>query len=162
MKRVLALAAVCMLLVAACASDDDGGQQGPAEEPPAAATELDAGTPTDDERPLPVLPGDGGSTGADGPDLPVVSPDLALEIDRAIADLATSLGADGVISVTVAHELTWPDGSLGCPQPGMMYTQALVDGYRIELTDGESLYQYHGAKGEPPFRCRSGPDSVSP
>ena len=37
------------------------------------------------------------------------------------------------IKVLSAEAVTWPDGSLGCPQPGMMYTQALVPGFRIVL-----------------------------
>ena len=28
-----------------------------------------------------------------------------------------------------AQSVVWNDGSLGCPEPGMMYTQALVNGY---------------------------------
>ena len=27
-----------------------------------------------------------------------------------------------------AESVVWNDGSLGCPEPGMMYTQALVNG----------------------------------
>ena len=41
-----------------------------------------------------------------------------------------------------AEHVTWPDGALGCPEPGRMYTQALVAGFRIvaHTTDGELLY----------------------
>jgi hypothetical protein len=35
----------------------------------------------------------------------------------------------------------------------MMYTQALVDGYRIVLRVGGDEVTYHGANGKPPFRC---------
>jgi hypothetical protein len=53
----------------------------------------------------------------------------------------------------VAHdEVIWRDGSLGCPQPGMMYTQALVDGFRIVLRVKGQEVSYHGP-GKPPFRC---------
>jgi hypothetical protein len=43
-------------------------------------------------------------------------------------------------TVVRAEAVIWNDGSLGCPQPGMMYTQALVDGYWVELqAEGKEL-----------------------
>ena len=32
-----------------------------------------------------------------------------------------------------AQSVVWNDGSLGCPEPGMMYTQALVNGYWVVI-----------------------------
>jgi hypothetical protein len=32
-----------------------------------------------------------------------------------------------------AEPVVWNDGSLGCPEPGMMYTQALVSGYWVVI-----------------------------
>ena len=43
--------------------------------------------------------------------------------------------------------MTWSDGSLGCPQEGMAYTQALVDGELLLLRVGTGLFQYHGGEG---------------
>jgi hypothetical protein len=81
--------------------------------------------------------------------------DLTSPVDVAKSDLALRLGtAEGIVVVT-AEDVVWPDGSLGCPQPGMSYTQALVDGYRIELSDGTSLYPYHGAVDRDPFLCEN-------
>ncbi len=37
----------------------------------------------------------------------------------------------------------WNDGSLGCPEPGMMYTQAIVPGYRLTFSDGSRSYEVH-------------------
>lgn len=37
----------------------------------------------------------------------------------------------------------WSDSSLGCPQDGQVYTQALIDGYRIVVGDGETSYLFH-------------------
>ena len=75
-------------------------------------------------------------------------------IDQAVADLAQRLGiAPSQITVLVAERLTWPDGSLGCPQKGMLYTQALVDGFRILLVAHGVEYAYHGADGGEPFYC---------
>jgi hypothetical protein len=72
----------------------------------------------------------------------------------AIADLSRDTGVDpDAIQVVVNERVTWRDGSLGCPEPGMMYTQALVEGYRIVLrAEGEEV-AYHGSTGKPPFRC---------
>lgn len=72
----------------------------------------------------------------------------------AIADLAdhADVSADA-IDVLTNERVTWRDGSLGCPEPGMMYTQALVEGYRIVLqVDGQD-FAYHGADGGAPSRC---------
>ena len=56
-------------------------------------------------------------------------------------------------AVVVAESVSWRDGSLGCPQPGMMYTQALVPGYRIRLKLGDKEYLYHSSRVGPPMRC---------
>lgn len=73
---------------------------------------------------------------------------------RAIADLANETSVDPSEIDVVAHDqVTWRDGSLGCPEPGMMYTQALVDGYRIVLLVNGQRVSYHGQGGTPPVRC---------
>lgn len=67
-----------------------------------------------------------------------VPPDV---LDAIVADAArqTGIGEDE-IEVLRAESITWNDGSLGCPEPGMMYTQALVDGYRVVVdADGREL-----------------------
>ncbi|HSM17345.1 MAG TPA: hypothetical protein VK845_10190 [Gemmatimonadales bacterium] len=46
------------------------------------------------------------------------------------------------MTVLRAEAVTWQDGSLGCPEPGMAYTQALVDGYWVELMAGEETLDY--------------------
>lgn len=42
-----------------------------------------------------------------------------------------------------AEQVTWPDASLGCPEPGTMYTQALVPGFRVVAKTTEGELQYH-------------------
>jgi hypothetical protein len=42
--------------------------------------------------------------------------------------------------------VTWSDGSLGCPKPGMLYTQALVPGYRVKLKVGSEVWDYHASE----------------
>lgn len=79
---------------------------------------------------------------------------MATSTETSVADLASRLGVDSeVIEVVSVEEVTWRNGSLGCPQPGMFYTQALVDGLRIVLAVAGRGYHYHqGGQGEP-FLC---------
>ena len=60
------------------------------------------------------------------------------------------------IEVLRAEEVTWPDGSLGCPQPGQSYPPAMVDGYRVILQHGGRIYLYHAGGAGPIFLCPSG------
>jgi hypothetical protein len=41
-----------------------------------------------------------------------------------------------------AEEVMWPDGALGCPQPGMIYTQATITGYHIVMRHNGREYDY--------------------
>lgn len=81
-------------------------------------------------------------------------PELAEAAETARADLAEDLGvaADDVTIVAV-ERVTWPNGALGCEEEGMSYTQALVEGYRVELQHAGDTYHYHGAEGRPPSHC---------
>lgn len=73
----------------------------------------------------------------------------------AVTDLATTLGVDeSLVEAVSQEEVTWRDGSLGCAEPGRMYTQALVDGHRIVLRVSGTDYEYHAGGGRAPFRCR--------
>lgn len=73
---------------------------------------------------------------------------------QAMQDLAQRLNIDiARIDLVEMEEVVWPDGSLGCPQPGMSYTQALVDGMRIRLSVDGQIYNYHSGGGRPPFLC---------
>jgi len=72
-----------------------------------------------------------------------VPPDLLAKI---IADLEGRLGLGGpAIMVTRAEAVVWNDGSLGCPKPGDLYTQALVNGYWVVLQAGSDSYDYRAA-----------------
>lgn len=76
------------------------------------------------------------------------------DVQAAVADLAERLGVEeSAVSVAGYATVTWSDGSLGCPEPGRMYTQALVPGSQLVLAaDGQS-YSYHNARGEPFSYC---------
>ncbi|MGW1344317.1 hypothetical protein ACWCOV_24985 [Kribbella sp. NPDC002412] len=75
-------------------------------------------------------------------------------VEQAKADLVKRLGVEpGQVTVVSSEEVTWQDGSLGCPEPGMRYTQALVNGSRIILEAGGTQYHYHSGGTRPPFFC---------
>jgi hypothetical protein len=51
------------------------------------------------------------------------------------------------LHVASAQTVTWPDGALGCPQPGRLYTQALVPGWRVVIAaPGAAALLYHGSE----------------
>ncbi len=55
--------------------------------------------------------------------------------------------------VTSAEPMTWNDGSLGCPKPGQVYTQALVDGFQVVVeVDGEQ-FDYRSSGGDSVRLC---------
>ncbi|MCS7039086.1 MAG: hypothetical protein NZP34_05745, partial [Caldilineales bacterium] len=58
----------------------------------------------------------------------------------AAADLGLSPEA---ITVESVEELDWPDASLGCPQPGMLYAQVITPGYRVIVSAGGRTYAVH-------------------
>ena len=75
-----------------------------------------------------------------------VNTDLQSMVQAALAEASRETGcAVGTLEVISAETVVWPDGSLGCPQPGMMYTQALVRGYRIRIDAGGEVFDYHAS-----------------
>jgi hypothetical protein len=69
-------------------------------------------------------------------------------IAKARASLAQQVGAQAADSARVltAEQVMWPNGAMGCPQPGRMYTQALVPGYRVVFDAGGQEYAYHASR----------------
>ena len=134
---------------------DPGSQQAsrspePVSEPILRPVPAPAPEPTKPSRPgLPAPP-----PPRSAPDDPA---DSALEgIEEALADLASRLGVDdSAIEVLDARDVTWRDGSVGCPEPGLAYTQAEVPGSLIVLRSGASSYRYHAADGGPWFFCEN-------
>lgn len=65
-------------------------------------------------------------------------------LDNAKLDLSRRMGiAIASVKVESVQAVEWPDASLGCPQPGMMYAQVITPGYRILLKAGDEAYEYH-------------------
>mgnify|MGYP006921665931 CR=1 FL=1 len=61
---------------------------------------------------------------------------------QAITDDLASRGVEGDPVLVSSEAVTWPDSALGCPSPGVMYTQALVDGLRVVVEAGGRRWDY--------------------
>jgi hypothetical protein len=90
-------------------------------------------------------------------------------IDSILKDLAGKTGAQ-ISNMTIVQSpaVVWNDGSLGCPQPGGIYTQALVNGYWIILEIAGKKFDYRATEagyfilcenGIPPIPVQGTPDS---
>lgn len=77
-------------------------------------------------------------------------------IAKAVADLADRLGVAQTDIIVVSFEsVTWPNGAMGCPQPGMQYTQVMTDGAKSVLEYGGITYSYHSGGVRDPFLCET-------
>lgn len=96
-------------------------------------------------------------TGADQGAIPAggtAAPTQERVLEQAREDLAARLPVEkGRIELVEMRRVTWPDGSLGCPRPGMAYTQMLQDGWLIRLKVGDRIYEYHSGSDSSPFLC---------
>lgn len=76
---------------------------------------------------------------------PVAVSAIPKSVRRAVvADAARRFNvAENAVVLTRAEQLTWSDGSLGCPDPGVTYTQNLVAGYLIVAKTAGGELSYH-------------------
>jgi len=82
---------------------------------------------------------------------------LEAAVAAARADAAKRSGmAPEAIPVELAQAVTWRDGSLGCPQPDMVYTMALVPGWRVILRAGAGRLDYHLSRRGTLVLCPAG------
>lgn len=141
-RRLATGVAVVVILLGACG----GGEQptDPAEGTTGPTPTVEAPTPEPTGTPAPE-PEDPGT-------------DRPPEVTAAITDLAEHLDiAAEDVAVVSYEDVTWPDGALGCPEPGMSYTQALVPGTRLVLEAGV-VGVLHPAGREPDLvRCDRAP-----
>ena len=90
------------------------------------------------------------------PNLPTGITESTLEsmVGAALDDAARRTKLDrSRLEVISKEHVTWTDGSLGCPQPDVMYTQALVPGYRIRIRAGAEVLDYHSGRRGRPVLC---------
>lgn len=89
---------------------------------------------------------------------PAASLPRKLSVQEQIAlgrvDLARRLGLEAeAVTLSGATPVNWRSGALGCPEPGMSYTEALVPGTWIIFKVGETVHRYHAALNSEPFYC---------
>lgn len=91
--------------------------------------------------------------------------DPAALVAEVRADALRLAGPGGrVAEVQPPKAVVWNDGALGCPQPGLAYTQAQVPGWLIvvHLGDGRRL-AYHASRSGAWLRCtRPQPEPAAP
>jgi len=120
------LVTILAILTAACAAGSGG--------PPDQSGSTDASRPTRGAPDLETVPP------SDAPGIGEVPADLLADL---VADAAERMATEpDLVEVVQAEAVTWNDGSLGCPEPGMFYTQALVDGYHVILRAGTDDLDY--------------------
>jgi hypothetical protein len=132
MKKITALFAVPLL--AACAAGT--GAPSPSER---AVSSTEPAIPTEAAAP----------TADDGAN---ALPTGMLEDVLAVAEEETGVDRSE-IEVILAEAVTWSDGSIGCPEDGMMYTQALVPGYRVLLDVAGEELAFHAPESGEFFPC---------
>jgi hypothetical protein len=72
--------------------------------------------------------------------------------DAIVADLVER-GVAGTPELVSAHAVTWKSGALGCPSPGVSYTQALIDGLRVLVSVDGTTYDYRFGTSDTPLLC---------
>ncbi len=129
------------LLLAGCASA--GPQAGTSTSTPGATA-----TPSPTATPIPTPTATATPSAAATPSPTEESAMVPAELlEQLTADVATRSGVDAAaVRVVSAQARTFPDGSLGCPQPGQQYTQALVDGYQVVLEAQGRSYDYRASQ----------------
>lgn len=139
MRVIIALAALGMLVSACGNGSTDQSTSLPLP---------DATTVPTTVAPVPTFPPTTPASTAPG------DPAEAEIVEAALADLAERLEVDPEeISLVSFEWVTWNDGSIGCPEPGVVYTQALVEGSLTILEHDGLEYDYHAGAGGNPFLC---------
>jgi len=82
---------------------------------------------------------------------------LEAAVQVALADASRRTGSPApALQLLSATAVTWRDGSLGCPQPGTAYAQALVPGYRVRIRAAGQDFDYHAAQRGAVVHCPDG------
>ncbi|MEE4300578.1 MAG: hypothetical protein V2J24_14155 [Pseudomonadales bacterium] len=76
-------------------------------------------------------------------------------LERLRADLEVRTGG-APAELVRAEAVHWPDGSLGCPVPGRVYTQARIRGYQVVFEVAGRRYDYRITEGGYFVLCEGG------
>jgi hypothetical protein len=65
-------------------------------------------------------------------------------VDAALRDAAAHLGVSPTnLKVDQVEPRQWGDSSLGCPKPGLMYSQIVTPGFVITVSGAGKQLEYH-------------------
>jgi hypothetical protein len=91
-----------------------------------------------------------------------VPSELSGLITLAVVDAASRFAVEAQeVAVVSVEEVVWPNGAVGCPRPGMSYSQVAIDGLRIVVEVSGVEYAYHSGGRVDPFLCEHGVTSSS-
>jgi hypothetical protein len=125
---------IAALVLAACAQPSPTPETGFFPENPVSSP-----LPSPGRSPISPLPQPGLS-----PLSPLAVPRAGEAAAAAVSFLAAELNiAPQTIGVLSTEPVDWPDTSLGCPRPGMMYAQMITPGYRFLLEARGETYEVH-------------------
>ena len=85
-----------------------------------------------------------------------IPPEATAAVDAAMQAAAPHLGVNpDQLRVTQVEARQWPDSSLGCPQPGLLYSQIVTPGFLIIISSasGKQL-EYHTDAGAHVVLCK--------
>jgi hypothetical protein len=91
-------------------------------------------------------------------EIPPVKGEIPEGILEPILNEAAALAKVGREKLVIvrAESVVWNDGSLGCPEPGMMYTQVLVNGYWVVINAVGQTYDFRVGRGGSFRLCPAG------
>ena len=73
-----------------------------------------------------------------------VPPEASQAVDAALQDAAAHLNVSrDQLQVSQVGSQQWNDASLGCPQPGQLYSQIVTPGFLVMITSGSHQLEYH-------------------
>jgi hypothetical protein len=82
------------------------------------------------------------------------TPDIPAETAALIAAIAADLGVPPEsVQVVTMEPRDWPDSSLGCPQPDMLYAQVITPGYLVLVEVSGERIEYHTDQRGTVVRC---------
>jgi hypothetical protein len=155
MRKLSFFAGLLALALAACGQADTGAP--PATSAPTIIAEQPTAAPTAAPTSAPAATVQPAATSAPAPTQPAEpSPGSGLSVEAppelvtaAQQQLAKYLKVSpDALKLQSANAKEWPDGSLGCPEEGMVYPQVLVPGYLLIFTDSAQSVQYEVHTGQ--------------
>ncbi len=96
-------------------------------------------------------------------DPPVTGETPASILDPILADASDRTGVAVDDLVVIRSEFVdWPDGSLGCPEDGLLYPQVITPGYWVQVDADGTILDYRAGQRTGSFRLCETPTKTVP